>query len=538
MPAWTVISFRSFENATTWSSCRMSICRARSVAVCPPWLKRPPPIDTGPGCDRTASTISPIVVGTRTLSTGTGLICVTSLTIAALRANAGDWTAQAASSEARSSLRKQRPQSISRHRQDEDNDRQRQAFDTAGEAARSEQVVRERDDGETEHGDLQEDRCPVRAVAGVDPEPDEDERDRRRGVNGHQRRAGLWSTGRAVLQAAEDQRERGEKSQELRLRSRHRSDLVESHQGVVRGISILQQPRSVGREPGGHEDLLELLQRYEVPDLGGVRAPGKLQPAVEDVVSERHEMVHRRIGHVVIPDDQGTAALHGSVTGADEPVSSLRWSVVEADVDRQDVDPFFRECQWVVGAQREEASNLEQVAAFHDIVRLVRRLVRVNEDRRLGELELLAQAIVVAPCRSDLRVTAEPLPPLEQGDRLVAHDPFLLAEGRKGVSNLPQVRLDRGKLGQNGLVDLPVGELRPGDTRDQIVKVLLRVEIEDVLQEQEELLTEPRIEVDLPEVAVLGCKAEAGVSGREGRHGSGDEKVEHLTPRHRCRPHQ
>ncbi|MNC87543.1 hypothetical protein D3C83_32740 [compost metagenome] len=82
MPVWTVISFASFEKATTLSNSRMSICSACSVAVWPPMLKRPPPIDTGPGCAFTAATTSSIECGLRILSTLIGLICVTSLTIA------------------------------------------------------------------------------------------------------------------------------------------------------------------------------------------------------------------------------------------------------------------------------------------------------------------------------------------------------------------------------------------------------------------------------------------------------------------------
>jgi len=39
--------------------------------------------------------------------------------------------------------------------------------------------------------------------------------------------------------------------------------------------------------------------------------------------------------------------------------------------------------------------------------------------------------------------------------------------------------------------------------------------MEDVLQEQEEVLTESRIEVDGPEVAVIGSEAEASVSGEK-----------------------
>lgn len=39
--------------------------------------------------------------------------------------------------------------------------------------------------------------------------------------------------------------------------------------------------------------------------------------------------------------------------------------------------------------------------------------------------------------------------------------------------------------------------------------------MEDVLQEQEELLAEPRIEIDGPEVAVPGGEAEAGVTAEK-----------------------
>jgi DNA polymerase-3 subunit alpha len=57
------------------------ICRARSVAVCPPMLKRPPPIETGPACALTAAWISAVVVGRITWSTTIGLMLVTSLTM-------------------------------------------------------------------------------------------------------------------------------------------------------------------------------------------------------------------------------------------------------------------------------------------------------------------------------------------------------------------------------------------------------------------------------------------------------------------------
>src|SRR5437773_102361 len=260
MPDWTVISFRSFENATTSSNCRMSICNARSVAVWPPWLKRPPPIDTGPRCERTASTISSIVVGTRTRSTTIGLIRVTSLTIAAPWASAEASTAQNASSDANRRLRKKRPHAIGHHGAGEDQDGQPQGPEAVDETARSEQVPGKRDDGENEHGDPEEDRHFVRAVARVDPEPGEHQRQGRDGVEDEQHGTGLRSTERAVLQAAEDQREHGEKGQQLRLRSQHRSDFVESHQGVAGGISILQEALAVGAEPRGLQVLLKLLQ--------------------------------------------------------------------------------------------------------------------------------------------------------------------------------------------------------------------------------------------------------------------------------------
>src|SRR5207249_405199 len=135
---------------------------------------------------------------------------------------------------------------------------------------------------------------------------------------------------------------------------------------------------------------------------------------------------------------------------------------------------------------------------------------------------------VIAAGRPDLRVAIEPLSPLEQTERLLAHDLLLLAQGWKGVANLLQERLDRRQLGENGLVNLPIRELRAGNSRNQVVKVLLGIKMEDVLQEQEELLTESRIEVNGPEVTVLGREPEARVSGRESRQRAGDEKVEHL----------
>jgi hypothetical protein len=44
-------------------------------------LYRPPPIEIGPGCERTAFTISSIVVGVMISETAIGLSCVTSFTV-------------------------------------------------------------------------------------------------------------------------------------------------------------------------------------------------------------------------------------------------------------------------------------------------------------------------------------------------------------------------------------------------------------------------------------------------------------------------
>src|SRR5882672_4340939 len=58
----------------------MSKCSEPGAAICPPWLKRPPPIETAPAQARSAAWISSAERGRRTSATSIGLSCETSLT--------------------------------------------------------------------------------------------------------------------------------------------------------------------------------------------------------------------------------------------------------------------------------------------------------------------------------------------------------------------------------------------------------------------------------------------------------------------------
>src|SRR5215831_18484839 len=90
MPGCTVIVLPTESKASTRLNDRMSIWSAPSVAVCPPMLNRPPPIEIGPAGSRTAATISSVVVGVMTAATRIGLSCVTSFTTGADRGCATD----------------------------------------------------------------------------------------------------------------------------------------------------------------------------------------------------------------------------------------------------------------------------------------------------------------------------------------------------------------------------------------------------------------------------------------------------------------
>jgi hypothetical protein len=59
------------KDTTPWNS-RRSICRPSGVAVWPPMLLRPPPIEIGPGDSRTTCAISSTVDGAATLAIRTG----------------------------------------------------------------------------------------------------------------------------------------------------------------------------------------------------------------------------------------------------------------------------------------------------------------------------------------------------------------------------------------------------------------------------------------------------------------------------------
>src|SRR5437899_3089766 len=82
---------------------RMSRCSEPGSAICPPWLKRPPPMETVPGHARSAAWISPVERGRRASATSTGFNCETSLiTVLPARAGAGS---RAATPEAAAALR-------------------------------------------------------------------------------------------------------------------------------------------------------------------------------------------------------------------------------------------------------------------------------------------------------------------------------------------------------------------------------------------------------------------------------------------------
>ena len=81
VPAWTRIVRAVGENAITRFIDRMSMCRLPGLAVWPPMLKRPPPMDTGPVVRRSASWTSSIDAGATMAITRTGFRPVTSLTM-------------------------------------------------------------------------------------------------------------------------------------------------------------------------------------------------------------------------------------------------------------------------------------------------------------------------------------------------------------------------------------------------------------------------------------------------------------------------
>ena len=80
-PACTRITLSSDENQTMRFRVRMSKCRLPGLAVWPPMLKRPPPIDTGPVVRRSASCTSSTEFGATIAITRTGLSWVMSLTM-------------------------------------------------------------------------------------------------------------------------------------------------------------------------------------------------------------------------------------------------------------------------------------------------------------------------------------------------------------------------------------------------------------------------------------------------------------------------
>src|SRR6185437_12813043 len=81
MPACTRIVRAPGLNSSTRLQCRMSRCRLPGLAVCPPMLKWPPPIETGRLDCASAARTSSAYLGTTTDDTATGLSRVTSLTI-------------------------------------------------------------------------------------------------------------------------------------------------------------------------------------------------------------------------------------------------------------------------------------------------------------------------------------------------------------------------------------------------------------------------------------------------------------------------
>src|SRR5437773_893278 len=90
MPACTRTTRFAASSDSTLFMPRMSRCSEPGSAICPPWLKRPPPIETAPGHARSAAWISSVERGRRTSATSTGLSCETSLTtVLPARAGAG-----------------------------------------------------------------------------------------------------------------------------------------------------------------------------------------------------------------------------------------------------------------------------------------------------------------------------------------------------------------------------------------------------------------------------------------------------------------
>jgi len=81
IPGSTVMVRFSGEKATTRFIPRMSRKRLPSVAICPPMLKRPPPIEIGPEWLRTSSRTSSTVRGVTTRATAMGFSWVMSFTI-------------------------------------------------------------------------------------------------------------------------------------------------------------------------------------------------------------------------------------------------------------------------------------------------------------------------------------------------------------------------------------------------------------------------------------------------------------------------
>ncbi len=80
-PACTVMVRAAVSILTMRRRRRMSMCSAPSVPICPPMLKRPPPMETGPLPPRMAAAISASVAGAITRATSMRLSCVTSLTV-------------------------------------------------------------------------------------------------------------------------------------------------------------------------------------------------------------------------------------------------------------------------------------------------------------------------------------------------------------------------------------------------------------------------------------------------------------------------
>ena len=62
---------------------------------------------------------------------------------------------------------------------------------------------------------------------------------------------------------------------------------------------------------------------------------------------------------------------------------------------------------------------------------------------------------------------------------------------------------------------LPIGEPFARDLLDELVEIFFRVQMEDVREEQDELGAETRVEIDGPEVAVVGGESELRIAGGE-----------------------